>query len=250
MAAPSGPGEVGGSAAADCRVGKAGVAWDKSNNLRTPPIATPDFNRLPSRARVPADRPDPKPRGRFSANDLGCHLNHFHPRAKERYRPRAGIDRSDFCTAGISVLARLAGTASTSRFGPARGVLRRALCLSRTARGYAARRDLPAMLAARCGHARSGNCGNTADGNAAEWRTCKYAGTAGQLCDGGRSPGHDRAARPGGATPCGAACRASAQHRLGDCGRGNTAIRQDGKSPERQHRGTAATIPWMAEPRS
>ena len=31
---------------------------------------------------------------------------------------------------------------------------------------------------------------------------------------------------------------------------GNTAIRQNGKSPERQYGGTAATIPWMAGPRS
>ena len=91
------------------------------------------------------------------------------------------------------------------------------------------------MLAARRGQARSGHFGNTADGHAAEWRTCKYAGTAGQLCDGGRAPGHDRAARPMGAARCDAACRASAQHRLVGCGR----ARQYGNTAGRQIPGTA-----------
>jgi hypothetical protein len=91
------------------------------------------------------------------------------------------------------------------------------------------------MLAARRGQARSGQFGNTADGHSAEWRTCKYAGTAGQLCDGGRAPGHDRAARPMGAARCGAACRASAQHRLVGCGR----ARQYGNTAERQILGAA-----------
>ena len=91
------------------------------------------------------------------------------------------------------------------------------------------------MLAARRGQARSGHFGNTADGHAAEWRTCKYAGTAGQLCDGGRAPGHDRAARPMGAARCGAACRASAQHRPVGCGR----ARQYGNTAGRQIAGTA-----------
>ena len=140
-----------------------------------------------------------------------------------------------FCSAGIFCTCKTNWYSLYIEVRPELEVSRGARCDSRAppaaARRVGARRPCWPRDAARHGAA------NSAIQQTAipEWRTCKYAGTAGQLCDGGRAPGHDRAARPMGAARCGAACRASAQHRLVGCGR----ARQYGNTAERQILGAA-----------
>ena len=204
---------------------------------------------------MPAGRPDPKPRGRFSANDLGCALSHFHPWAKEKYRPRA-MDRSIcpgiFCSAGIFCTCKTNWYSLYIEVRPELEVSRGARCDSRAppaaVRRVGARRPCWPRDAAGHGAANSAIQQTAMPQNGVlvsmreQQGSCATEGVL-PVTTGPRDPwGLPAAVR-----------RAVRRLNTGSwvaAAPGNTAIRQNGKSPERQYGGTAATIPWMAGPRS